>query len=170
VKWNIILDNVDDYESIGKPIYRCQIGLNNQPNALTKPLLEYIPRSQNGTIIITSRTKEVALKLVDDDDLIEVKPMDKPEALELLQRKLSATKKIEVVESQQLVEELNILPLAIVQAASYIRNRAPRYSVFQYLADSQRSDQEATKLLQKDASFLDRDWEAKNSIMKTWQI
>ncbi|CAG8410992.1 unnamed protein product [Penicillium salamii] len=62
------------------------------------------------------------------------------------------------------------MPLAIVQAASYIRNQAPRFSVSQYLKHFLGSDREATKLLKKEAGHLYRDWEAKNSILVTWQI
>ncbi|KAJ5425761.1 Tetratricopeptide-like helical [Penicillium sp. CMV-2018d] len=43
------------------------------------------------------------------------------------------------------------MPLAIVQTTSYIRNRAPRCSVSQYL---KRSDREAIKLQKKDAAHL----------------
>lgn len=57
-------------------------------NALIKPLLEYVPRSRNGSIIIISRSKEEALKIVAHKDLIKVKPIEKPKALELLKRKL----------------------------------------------------------------------------------
>ncbi|CAG8357010.1 unnamed protein product, partial [Penicillium salamii] len=133
-----------------------------------KPLLEYVPRSRNGSIIITSRTREVALKMVHHSDLIEVKPMEKFEALELLHRKLEQPG--ESQESRHLVNALECMPLAIVQAASYIRNRAPRSSVSQYLKDFLGSDREATKLLKKEAGHLYRDWEAKNSIFVTWQI
>lgn len=68
------------------------------------------------------------------------------------------------------MEELEFMPLAIAQAAGYIRNREPRYSVSQYLRDFQKNDSEAIKLLKKEAGHLDRDWEAKNSILVTWQI
>jgi hypothetical protein len=88
-KWVCILDNVDDEKFLcslpttgkGHPTK----GLTNDP---TKPLLEYIPRSQNGFIIITSRRKEVALKMVNHKDLIEVNPMERSEALELLRKTL----------------------------------------------------------------------------------
>ncbi|CAG8411003.1 unnamed protein product [Penicillium salamii] len=87
--WVCILDNVDDDQLIcsvsvagkGDPI-------SGSTNASTKPLLQYVPRSQNGSVIITSRTREVALKMVHHSDLVEVKPMEKSEALELLQKKL----------------------------------------------------------------------------------
>ncbi|KAK5805750.1 hypothetical protein VI817_000008 [Penicillium citrinum] len=62
------------------------------------------------------------------------------------------------------------MPLAIVQAASFIRNRAPRYSISQHLSDFQKSDREATKLLRKEVSQIYRDCEANNSILVTWQL
>ncbi|KAJ5719220.1 hypothetical protein N7493_007675 [Penicillium malachiteum] len=69
------------------------------------------------------------------------------------------------------LEELEFMPLAIVQAASYIRKRAPLTSVPQYLRDFRRNDREATNLLRKEATgHLNRDWEAKNSILTTWQL
>ena len=168
-RWVLILDNVDDYEFLRKPPATGQGDLKNRLiDASTKPLFEYLPRSLNGVVIITSRSREVALKIVDYKDLIEVKPMEMSEALELLQRKLEQPG--ESQESQQLVEELEFMPLAIVQAASYIRNRAPRCLVSQYLRDFQKSDREATKLLKTEAGHLFRDWEAKNLILVTWQI
>ncbi|KAJ5448231.1 hypothetical protein N7445_003052 [Penicillium cf. griseofulvum] len=133
-RWVLILDNVDDYEFLRKSPVTSQGGPENHlMNVSTKPLLEYLPRHSNGFIIITSRTREVALKLVDYKDLIEVKPMERSEALKLLERKLEQPSKSD--DSRHLVEELEFIPLAIVQAASYIRNRAPRYSVSQYLRD-----------------------------------
>ncbi|KAJ9480666.1 hypothetical protein VN97_g12875 [Penicillium thymicola] len=168
-RWVLVLDNVDDHEFLRKsPLTGLGDPKNSPRNASTKPLLEYLPTSLNGSVIITSRTREVALKMVDDKDIIEVKPMERSEALELLQRKLEQPE--ESHESRDLVEQLELMPLAIVQAASYIRNRAPRCSVSQYPRDFQKSDREATKLLETEAGHLYRDWEAKNSILVTWQI
>ncbi|KAJ5160967.1 uncharacterized protein N7482_007971 [Penicillium canariense] len=168
-KWVCILDNVDDDKFLCSfPAAGKEDPTKGPTNASTKPLLEYVPRSRNGSTIITSRTREVALKMVDRKDIIEVKPMKSSEALELLQRKLQQGG--ESQESRQLVDTLESMPLAIVQAASYIQNRAPRYSVSQYLRDFQGSDREATRLLKKEAGHLYRDWEAKNSILVTWQI
>ncbi|KAJ5967735.1 Tetratricopeptide-like helical [Penicillium viridicatum] len=160
-KWVCILDNIDDDQLLA---------MRSLANASNKPLLEYVPRSQNGSVIITSRSREVALKLVDHKGLVEVNPMERSEALELFQRKLGESQESESQESEELVDVLEFMPLAIVQAASYIRNRAPRYSVSQYLTDFQKSDREATKLLRKEAGHVYRDWEAKNSILVTWQI
>jgi hypothetical protein len=165
-RWILVLDNVDDHDFLRNPPASGQGGpTNGLMTASTKPLLEYLPKSLNGSVIITSRTREFAMKIVDYKNLIEVKPMERSEALELLQRKLA--KPGESQESRHLVEELEFMPLAIVQAASYIRYRAPRCSVSQYLRDFQKSEREAIKLLKTEAGQLYRDWEAKNSILVT---
>ncbi|KAI2669310.1 hypothetical protein LCP963914a_9955 [Penicillium roqueforti] len=168
-KWICILDNVDD----DRFLYSFQAAQKEDSsrdptNTSTKPLLEYVPRGRNGSMIITSRTREVALKLVDRKNLVEVEPMESSEALELLQRKLPQAGDGE--ESQKLVDTLELMPLAIVQAASYIQNRTPRYSVSQYLKDFQESDRKAIRLLKAETGHYYRDWEAKNSILVTWQM
>ena len=94
--------------------------------------------------------------------------MTRSEALELFQRKLELPG--ESLETLKLLEELEFMPLAIVQAAAYIIHRAPRCSVSQYLEMFRKSDREATRLLDYEAGHLYRDWEAKNSILVTWQI
>ncbi|KAJ5127608.1 hypothetical protein N7448_008387 [Penicillium atrosanguineum] len=94
-RWICILDNIDDDQLLGSNRDATK-GLTYVSN---KPLLQYVPRSLNGSIIITSRTREVALKIVDYKDLIKVEPMEKAEALELLQRKLEQS--VESQDSQQ---------------------------------------------------------------------
>ncbi|KAJ6025063.1 hypothetical protein N7540_005860 [Penicillium herquei] len=168
-KWICILDNVDDDKFLHSfQATRKEESIRDPTNASRKPLLEYVPKGRNGSIIVTSRTREVALKLADCKDLVEVKPMESSEALELLQRKLHQARDSE--ESHKLVDTLELMPLAIVQAASYIQNRTPRYSVSQYLKDFQESDRKAIRLLKAEAGHYYRDWEAKNSILVTWQI
>ncbi|CAI7637422.1 unnamed protein product [Penicillium pancosmium] len=166
-KWICVLDNIDD-----EPLCFLAGGKDDPTegptNASTKPLLEYVPRSPNGFTIITSRSREVALRMVEHKDLVEVQPMERLEALDLLQKKLEQPGHSR--ENRQLVDALDFMPLAIVQAASYIRSRAPRYSVAQYLNNFQKSDREATKLLRKEVGHIYRDWEANNSILVTWQI
>lgn len=163
-KWLLILDNIDDDEFLRQP----QSLKFGQTNASTKPLLGYLPQSPNGSIIITSRSREVALRLVDHQDIIKVEPMKRPEAVELLQRKVGLT--AEIPGLLLLAEELEFMPLAIIQAAGYIMHQAPRCSVSQYLELFRKSDRGATRLLDYEAGHLYRDWEAKNSILVTWQI
>ncbi|KAJ5697404.1 hypothetical protein N7488_011088 [Penicillium malachiteum] len=176
-KWICIIDNADDHMliSLSRTTEKGASANDSEPlNASPKPLLEYIPRSCNGSILITSRSKEVALKMVKPRDLVEVNPMERSEALELLRKILVLDdfegSQLEYSDYEELVEELEFMPLAIVQAASYIRKRTPLSSVSQYLRDFRRNDREATNLLRKEAGHINRDWEAKNSILTTWQL
>ncbi|KAF3007144.1 hypothetical protein E8E15_000324 [Penicillium rubens] len=125
-RWICVLDNVDDGFLRSIPAARKDDRMEGSTNAPTKPLLDYIPRNPNGSTVITSRSREIALSMVNHKDLVEVKPMERSEALDLLQKKLDQPGGSQ--ESQSLVEALEFMPLAIIQAASFIRNRAPRYS------------------------------------------
>ena len=60
------------------------------------------------------------------------------------------------------------MSLAIVKAAAYITRRS-RFSVSQYLEKTQKNHREVIRLLNHEGR-LHRDWEAKNSILPTWQI
>ncbi|KAJ5261105.1 hypothetical protein N7478_011700 [Penicillium angulare] len=165
-RWICVIDNVDDDFLCSLPAAKKDHKSQGLANTLTKPLIQYVPRRPHGFTILTSRSREIALKMVNDKDLIDVQQMERFEALDLFQRKMDQPEDIK--ECQQLVETLELMPLAIVQAASYIRHRAPRYSVSQYLSDL-RSDREATELLQEEIRHTYRDWEASNSILLTWQ-
>jgi len=172
-KWLLVLDNADsdDVFQIAPKKANSQ-SENDLADSSRKPLIEYVPRTPHGAVIITSRVREIALGMVNDRSLIEVKPMERSEAIELVYRKLSLPQ--DETEHRpgcvQLVEELELLPLAIIQATNYIKYRWPRYSVSQYLDHFRKSDRESTKLLKNEAGQLYRDWEAKGSILVTWQI
>lgn len=166
-KWVLILDNVDDDGFLHNPPSTGQDGKVGRQCSRPKPLVEYLPQSPNGSIIFTTRNRAVALRLVNPRCLVEIQPMNELDALALLQKKLGSPEESE--HAMKLVEALEYIPLAIVQAASYIRARTPRCSVLQYLEQFQKSHH-ATALLHYEAGYFYRDWEANNSILLTWQI
>jgi hypothetical protein len=137
-------------------------------NRFTQPLFTYLPQSQNGSILITTRTRSVALRLVGESDIIAVESMDEGHAVALLEMKLGTQSERNGI--AELAAALEFMPLAIVQAAAYIRQRAPRFSVRQYIKDIYKSDRRKTSLLNHEAGHLRRDWEAKSLIIITWQI
>jgi tetratricopeptide (TPR) repeat protein len=169
-KWVIILDNVDDAAFL---VETPRTGQDAQTNGVVgsgnlRPLVSYLPQCPNGSILITTRSKHVALKLVEQRDIIAIEPMSKPDALALLEGKLGWHDDGD--NAIELAAELEFMPLAIVQAAAYISQRVPRYSVPEYLQDFRKSDRRRASLLNYDCEQLRRDWEAKNSIIITWQI
>ncbi|KAJ5502805.1 P-loop containing nucleoside triphosphate hydrolase protein [Penicillium fimorum] len=166
-KWFLILDNVDDSRFLHE-VPLGQGGQSDHSGVQRRPLFTYFPISHNGSIIITSRSRGAALSMVEDDDIITIEPMDPSHATMLFEKKLGA--QIEKENIIQLATALDYMPLAIVQAANYIKQRRPRVSVPQYLADFQKSDRKRTRLLEYDVGQLRRDREANNSILITWQI
>jgi hypothetical protein len=76
-------------------------------------------------------SREVALKLVEQRDIITVTPMDKAHALALFGKKLGAQGDSKDI--AELAAAVEFMPLAIVQAAAYIAQRALRCSVEQYI-------------------------------------
>jgi hypothetical protein len=168
-KWVLILDNVDDASFLLAAQSVEKRGQKHDADSSDlQPLLMYLPQSQNGSILITTRTRAAALELVEESDIVAVPPMDEPQALALLEKKLKTHLTSNRV--RELAIALEYMPLAIVQAAAYIAQRAPRCSVHQYLKEFQRSDREKTTLLDHKAGRLRRDREAKNSIIITWQM
>ncbi|KAL1876696.1 hypothetical protein Plec18167_005104 [Paecilomyces lecythidis] len=173
-RWILILDNIDDARFLEMPPPTSQ---SKRENDAKRPLLSYLPVTPHGSIIVTSCNKAAASRIVEDNNILTVEPMDGIQAPTLFQRTLrnpQSQEDINEAESQEdineLVAALEYMPLAIVQAASYIRQRAQRYSVKQYLAEFQRSDRKKIDLLDRGGGELRRDREAKNSIILTWQI
>jgi hypothetical protein len=97
--------------------------------------------------------------------------MSKTDALELFAKKLGEDNGGST--ATELATALEFMPLAIVQAAAYIFQRGSRYSMQEYLQEFRKSDQKRNSLLTQDeheGEQLRRDWEAKSSILTTWQI
>ena len=132
-------------------------------------LVSYLPQCQNGSILITTRSRSAALKLVERRSIIAIEPMDRVDAQALFENKLGRHD-LNRDNAAELITELEFMPLAIVQAAAYIIEREPRYSIREYLQDFQKNDRKRTSLLYHEDANLHRDWEAKNSILITWQI
>jgi hypothetical protein len=99
--WVLVLDNLDDDAVLSFP-----------QAALRRPLLAYLPQSQNGVILITMRTRSVARKLVEHQEAIEVDPMTALDAITLLKKKLSVP--ADDGDLRELAYILEYMPLAIV--------------------------------------------------------
>ena len=166
-QWTMIVDNADDEAVFFDHTSQSRMaGGSDQP---TEPLCDYLPQSPSGSILITSRSQAVAHKLTGiHSSVIEVKPMDEDDALCLLHKKLGSA--IAREEAVRLTQALDSMPLAITQAAAFIRQREPRMSVSRYADEICRSDQNRARLLRRDMGDSRRDGRASNSIIATWQI
>ncbi|KAI4221404.1 MAG: hypothetical protein L6R40_008636 [Gallowayella cf. fulva] len=130
---------------------------------------DILPESSNGSVLITSRSREAAFELVgEDENILKVEPMSEGYALALFRKKLEGEDHEDEV--LELLRNLDYMPLAISQAAAYIRQRAPRVTVSKYLKDFHRSEKDRTSLLNNVVRDRRRDGKASNSVLATWQI
>ncbi|KIW35751.1 uncharacterized protein PV06_11909 [Exophiala oligosperma] len=162
--WMLILDNVDD----ARFLVENRGWVQEQQTNHTRPLPLYLPQCQHGRTLITTRSRDAALKLVELGNILTIDPMSEANAPTLLERKVRTHSSLDG--AAELAAALEFMPLAIVQAAAYISERAPRCSVRQYLEQFQKSDRKRASLLDCEGGQLRRDVEAKNSIIITWQI
>ncbi|KAF2191620.1 putative kinesin [Zopfia rhizophila CBS 207.26] len=167
-KWLLVLDNADDATALFAPMTDSQKAQASSDSKPAYPLSTDLPRSKNGSILVTTRTRSVASQLAEESDIILIEPMNSKGAEALLKKKLG--EQVDKDYTAELVAALEYMPLAIIQAAAYIKERAPRCSVRQYLEMFHKSDKKKTSLLDYNGGHLRRDWEAKNSIIITWQI
>ncbi|KAH7027558.1 uncharacterized protein B0I36DRAFT_140146 [Microdochium trichocladiopsis] len=168
-RWRLILDNVDDPSFLfGIP---GKAGDTRNPSQLkTRRLLDYLPNCENGSILVTSRSKRAVEDLVEPANIVQIDPMGGSEAISLIETKLGTKNDKKSIEA--LAAALEYMPLAIIQATAYIANRAPLCSVQQYLEKFAQSDRKRASLLERDVRGrrFRRDPENKNSIIITWQI
>ena len=110
-KWLLIFDNYDDPRSF--------------PN-----IKSYFPDSQQGAILITSRYADTnELVRVRPTNFIEVPGLEEDTALELLMDR-SEHDSSDIENAKCIVQRLGYHPLAITQAATYIRRRSLGFSDF----------------------------------------
>jgi tetratricopeptide (TPR) repeat protein len=179
-QWLLVLDNADDATVLSPPPSNgqtwpedngadCGTGGGSSSSALQQHLSRYLPPSTHGSVLVTSRTRRAAMQIVEDSDILPIEPMHDATAHVLLYKKLGD--KVDRSDGiAELAAALEYMPLALVQAAAFIRERAPRCSVQQYLAEYRESDSRKSSLLNRAAGHLRRDKAASNSVLLTWQI
>jgi tetratricopeptide (TPR) repeat protein len=161
--WLFVFDNADDLGMwIGTP------GSAPGIKAGSGSLKEYLPRSQQGCIVFTTRDKKTAVKLV-GQNFVEVPEMDEDGAIQLLQKSLAyATPLADQRDAKTLLAELTCLPLAIVQAAAYMNENSIGPADYLSLFDEQEED--VIELLSEE---FEDDWRyrsVKNPVATTWLI
>jgi tetratricopeptide (TPR) repeat protein len=166
--WLLVLDNADNMETF----FGAKLELSLAGSEQTGPIVNYIPRSSNGSIIITTRDKRVGERLANREKPIEILPMDRLEAESLLWSKVPPDYILDRVRSSELLELLGYLPLAITQAAAYISENS--ISVEDYVKAFQAADSEMQDLLSVDLPDHRRDFEMRpdmqNSVIRTWKV
>lgn len=108
----MIVDNTDDLDILYNPCD--EAGTGNR-------LIDYLPHSCKGSIIFTTRTKQVAVDLA-GSDVVELGKLDDDEAKDLLRTRLLPPTHGQLKDESVVGDLLHILAfaLAIVHAVAYI--------------------------------------------------
>jgi len=163
ISWLVVFDNVDKL-GIFKKSANCQVDNEQLPSP---KLLRFVPKGPNGTVIWTSRDGAIVGRLVNVNQGIEVGAMTDEESLSLIQKLCGETLLDKSPEVQQLLHQLDNLPLAIAQAAAYIRKT--KVSIQTYLRAFTESEKRQSNLLSQEFDDVYRSG-VPNSVMLTWLI
>ena len=161
--WLMIVDSADD----GDVLFASQAAVLSESE---RRLTSYIPKTGRGSVLVTSRSVKVAAWLVGDDNIFQVPVMESDQAMQLLRVRLGKAI-YDNDAANSLLYALDYLPLAIIQAASYIKRQSVRKTtITSYLEEFQRSVEKKTGLLAREANDLRRDDSASNAVVTTWQL
>lgn len=159
-KWLLIVDNADDEALWGTPANR---------DSGTSTLRSYLPSTKHGSVLITTRTRQVAVTLAGKELVNLAEPSAEVASgmfVGLLEDQTLAGDHLTI---STLLEKLTFLPLAITQAASFINMTQISAKSYLNLLD-QPKEKEVVKLLSKDFGDPSRYSNAKNPVASTWLI
>ena len=160
-RWMLIIDEADDAEMFS-PKDQTRCGRDDAVIQQNKGLLGYIPRTSNGSVIFTTKDTRAGMLLTGNGVLIPVEKMAASEEKELLRKKLG-TSDVEIEGTVEFLEEIGHLPLAIVQAAAFIRMNSSTVSEFLQLW--RHGDSEREELLSHKFTDLGRDADESNAVL-----
>ncbi|EGU76072.1 hypothetical protein FOXB_13410 [Fusarium oxysporum f. sp. conglutinans Fo5176] len=154
-KWLFIVDNADEEELI----------LRSDKNS---GLEEYFPQNENGIILLTTRSGQVADEFA-QADVIYIEQMDQEEATNLFEKSLIQKNLLrDKAATGELLAYLTFLPLAITQAAAYLnRNRAPIRTYLDLLRNAENYDM---RILEREFRDNSRYKSSQNAVGTTWIV
>ena len=158
--WLLVFDNADNVDLWTSP-FTAEAG--------TKRLIDYMPRSRHGAIIWTTRDRKVATTVA-RESTVTVPEIDEAGASKMMRNYLinpDLTKAGEHI-LPGLLRKLTYLPLAIVQAASYINETGISLAEYEVLFSGK--DEEVLELLSEEFEDDSRYTDIENAVAKTWLI
>ncbi|KAJ5676382.1 Acyl transferase/acyl hydrolase/lysophospholipase [Penicillium majusculum] len=154
-RWLLVFDNADE------------IDMWTESKGWTPGgLKDYLPTSDEGAILFTTRSNKVAQYLA-TTDIIKIPELDENKATQVLRNSLVDKEVLHDAESTlKLLSRLTFLPLAIVQAASFINENGTTLAGYVKLLDGQ--EQSAIDLLSEDFEDKGRYKSIRNPVATTW--
>ncbi|KAF2994876.1 hypothetical protein E8E14_001813 [Neopestalotiopsis sp. 37M] len=155
-KWCLIIDNLDDPDLL----------IATDDNGAIE---DYLPFSTNGSILFTTRNRQVTHRLDIALDLtFRVDEMSESEAIHMLSKAIEPWQMQDQENTRILLGYLAHLPLAIKQAAAYMKRTG--ITTKKYLESYRRSDQSRIAFLSRDFEDARRYRDSANPITRTWLV
>ncbi|KAF2628862.1 hypothetical protein BU25DRAFT_409876 [Macroventuria anomochaeta] len=157
-RWLLVVDNADDPDIF--------FGVGQ-----SKGIVDYLPESEEGVTVYTTRTPEVAE--LTRGDVVEIGAMERHDAADFLTKSLTrkdllrsdatASKLLD-----ELLDDLACLPLAIAQAAAYLNRN--RMSIAKYLWLLHNTEQDLVRLMSSEFRDDTRYKDTANAVATTWVV
>ncbi|QYT05473.1 hypothetical protein H0G86_012367 [Trichoderma simmonsii] len=160
MQWLMVIDNVDDIELFFPQQKSDALDAHQQADKLGR----YIPDCVHGSILITTRNKQVGVKFDQGSPLLEVTKMTDDEAHQLVQGILKTELSKEDV--FHLASKLEHLPLALAQATSFIQENT--ISISDYIQLLDEGDNALVDQLSESFEPVGRDSETPHAVTATW--
>ena len=153
-RWLLVLDNADEPDIL--------FGTRQ-----SKGIVDYLPESEEGVVLFTTRTLEVAVSLT-RGDVMELRAMNPQDAANFLEKSLIKRDLRNGATTAELLDELTCLPLAIAQAAAYLNmNRMP---IAKYLRLLRNTEQDIVGLMSREFRDDTRYKDTANAVATTWVV
>ena len=164
--WLMVLDNADDAEIWLGPSMQ---GPQNTNFEQLAPLINFLPRSSHGSLLITTRDNQLGKAFTNFKQRpIDVLLFGQREAETLLRSKILEEDRISQQDANDITSALDYLPLAITQAAAYLNQID--MPIAKYLQLFRAGKAETSDLLKQGLHDPGRDHEIQNSVFQTWMI
>ncbi|KAL6819172.1 hypothetical protein V8C40DRAFT_252626 [Trichoderma camerunense] len=160
IQWLMIIDNVDDMELF----FPSQRSDDPEAHQQGDKLARYLPDCNHGSILITTRNKQVGVKFDQGSPLIEVTKMTDDEAHQLVQGILKT--EVSTHDTILLVSKLEHLPLALAQALAFIQENTISISDYIQLLDG--GDNALVDQLSESFEPVGRDSETPHAVTAAW--
>jgi hypothetical protein len=154
-KWMLIVDNADDMNVLGK-------------SDGAKGILDFLPSSESGLTVFTTRDRKTAYALA-GNKIIDVEKLEPTAASDLLKKMLTRDN---LVYDQriinELLDELDYLPLAITQAAAYLSCNPVSFEYYHGLLRS--TERNLFSIMSEEMADLTRHEQSAHAVAKTWLV
>ena len=179
-RWLMVVDNADNPDTFVKSSRASSSTSQDADRSQRVALSTYIPRCVHGRIVFTTNSKALGEKLSLQGSVIEIPPLDLNEACELLCKRLFED--MQLAESppsywreiptkadlEKLCGYLDCLPLALSQAAAFMRQQNVTVGEYIHLLDGDES--RLHDLLEHNFQAYGYEDDFSKAVASTWNV